>query len=94
MAGWAAASGGHGGQADVGSVADGADGFQGHVAGALCGPFVGLFEENGADEADDSGLVGKDADDIGAALDLAVEALAGVRNRYKTVGAEVWLRSP
>jgi hypothetical protein len=31
-----------------------------------------LFEENGADEPDDGGLVGEDADDLGAALDLAV----------------------
>jgi hypothetical protein len=51
----------------VGSVADGADGFQRHVAGALGGPFVGLLEEDGADEAHDRGLVGKDADDMGAA---------------------------
>ena len=45
LAGWAAWSGWHGGQADGGIVADGADGFQCHVAGALGGPFVGLFEQ-------------------------------------------------
>jgi hypothetical protein len=42
------------------------------------GPFIGLFQQNGADQAGDGALVGKDADDIGAALDLAVEALDGV----------------
>ena len=54
MAGWAAASGGHGGQADGGIVAHGAGGFQGHVAGALGGPFVGLLENNGANQAGDA----------------------------------------
>ncbi len=34
---------------------------------ALHGPFVILFEQDGADQADDGGLVGKDADDIGCA---------------------------
>ena len=32
----------------------------------------------GADQADDGGLVGEDADDLGAPLDLAVEALQGI----------------
>lgn len=31
-------------------------------------PFVIGFHQHGADEADDQGLVGKDADDIGSAL--------------------------
>ena len=62
-------------QADDGIIAQGRDGFQRHVAGALDGPFVVLFEQDGADEADDGGLVGEDADDLGAPLDLAVEAL-------------------
>jgi hypothetical protein len=30
--------------------------------------------QDGADEADDGGLVGEDADDAGAALDLLVES--------------------
>ena len=38
-------------------------------------PLVVEFEQEGADEADDCGLVGKDIDDIGAALDLFVDAL-------------------
>jgi hypothetical protein len=33
-----------------------------------------LFEQDGSDETPDSGLVGEDADDLGAPLDLAVEA--------------------
>ena len=65
----------HGGQADEGIIAQRGDGFQRHVAGALDGPFVVLFEQEGADEADDGVLVGEDADDVGAPLDLAVEAL-------------------
>jgi hypothetical protein len=32
------------------------------------GPVVVLFEEDGADEADDRGGVGDDAHDVGAAL--------------------------
>jgi hypothetical protein len=38
----------------------------------LGGPLVIVFEEQRADEADDGFVVGEDADDIGAALDLAV----------------------
>jgi hypothetical protein len=45
-----------------------------HVA-VLELPFVVLLEEDGADEADDAVLVGEDADDIGAALDLLVQPL-------------------
>src|SRR5207253_10542930 len=64
----------HGGQLDDGIVAQRRDGFQRQVASALDGPFIILLEENGAAEPDDGGLVGEDADDLGAALDLAVEA--------------------
>lgn len=39
------------------------------------GPFVGLLEKEGADEADEGGSVGKDADDVGAPLDPAMEPL-------------------
>jgi hypothetical protein len=52
--------------------------LQGHVAGALGGPFVGLFQQDGAGQADGGGLVGKDADDISAPLNFAIEALDGV----------------
>jgi hypothetical protein len=68
-------SGGHGGQLDDGIVAQRRDCFQGHVAGPLHRPFVVLLQQDGADQAGDGGLVGEDADDLGAALDLAVEAL-------------------
>jgi hypothetical protein len=34
-----------------------------------------LLGEDGADEADDRGTVGEDADDVGAAADLPVEPL-------------------
>jgi hypothetical protein len=37
-----------------------------------------LFGEDGADEADDRGSVGEDADDVGAAADLLVEPLERV----------------
>ena len=37
-----------------------------------------LLGQDGADEADDRGAVGEDADDVGAAADLAVEAFVGV----------------
>ncbi|ESW63052.1 hypothetical protein X773_33890 [Mesorhizobium sp. LSJC285A00] len=45
-------------------------GFQ---RGARDGPFVVLFEQERADEADDDVVVRKDADDLGAPLNLAVE---------------------
>ncbi len=47
----------HGGQDDDWIIADWGDGFQCHVAGALDGPFVVLFHEDGSDEADDGVLV-------------------------------------
>ncbi len=76
-----------GGQLDEGIVAQRCDGFQGHVARALDGPFVVLLEQDGTDEPDDSGLVGEDADDLGAALDLAVEPFQRIGNRYEDRGA-------
>ena len=45
---------------------------------AAFGPFVVLFGQDGADEADDGVAVGEDPDDVGAAADLAVEPLVGV----------------
>ncbi len=48
--------------------------FDLHVA-VLELPLVILFEEHGADETDDAVLVGEDADDIGASLDLLVQPL-------------------
>src|SRR6188472_1156060 len=77
------------GQADDGIIGDGGDGLKGHVAGALDGPLVVLFEEDCSDEACDGGLVGEDADDLGAALDLAVYPLERIGNRYEASGASV-----
>ena len=45
--------------------------------GALDGPFVILFEQQRADEADVGIVVRKGADDVGAPLDLAVSRLIG-----------------
>src|SRR3954471_2445165 len=47
-------------------------------AAAGFGPFVVLFGQHGADEADECGAVGEDADDVGAAADLLVESFLGV----------------
>ncbi len=56
--GWPVWSGGHGGQADERIIAQRRDGFQAHVAGALDGPFIVLFEQDGANEAGDRLFVG------------------------------------
>ena len=63
---------------DDGIIADGCQSFKRHVTGALDGPFIALFHEDGADEAGDSRFVGEDTDHSGAPLDLAVQALDGV----------------
>jgi hypothetical protein len=42
-------------------------------------PFVGLFDEQHPGEADQRSVVGKDAGDIAAAADFAVDALERVR---------------
>jgi hypothetical protein len=58
--------------------------FPASCIGALDGPFVVLFEKDGADEPDDGVVVGKDADDDGSAFDLAgepFEAVGGVQFR-------------
>ncbi len=65
-------SGRHGGQTDVGIVANFGERFQGHVTTLQC-PLVVLFKQQGANQAIDRSLVGKDADDVGAALDFAVQ---------------------
>src|SRR5215203_1515778 len=72
---WPGRSGCHGWQADERIIAHWCDSFQGDVAGSLDGPFVVLLEQDCADEPGDGGFVGEDPDDVGAALDLAVEAL-------------------
>jgi hypothetical protein len=66
LAGWSVC---HGRQADDGTIAQRRDGFQRHVARPLHRPFVVLLEQDGADQTGDGVLVGKDADDLGTALD-------------------------
>jgi len=44
---------------------------------------VVLFDQQHAGEPDQSGVVGEDADDVGASADLAVDALEWIRNRYE-----------
>ena len=72
-------------QADGGSIAQRCDGFQCHVSGALCCPFIVLLEEEGADEPDHGGFVREDADDIGAAFDLAIEPFERVGIGYASL---------
>ncbi len=89
-----------GGHPAVWIIAEAGEGFQGHVA-ALHGRFVVLLEQNGADQADD-GLgqvrcpsVREDADDVGAALDLAVQPLqrVGAVDLLRSAGlAGLWYR--
>src|SRR6185295_3056192 len=74
LAGWTAVSGCDGWQADGGIIAPRRDGFQAHVACALHGPLIILFEQQRPDETNDGSLVGEDADHVAATLDLAVEA--------------------
>ena len=61
-----------------------------HVA-MLKLPLVVEFEQHGIDEADDGLLIREDADDIGAALNLLVDALDRVRgvNFGAVLGGEV-----
>jgi integrase len=66
-----------------GSAAFGED-VQADVAAHL-GPFVVMLGEHGADQANHSGSVGKDADDLGAAADLAVQSFLGI------VGPDLYL---
>src|SRR5881227_44984 len=57
-----------------------------HIA-VLQLPFIVLLEQYRANQPNDGGLIGKDADDIGAPLDLFVEPLKWVGNRYEDRGA-------
>jgi hypothetical protein len=61
------------GNPTAGSSLKCAHGFQYHISSALDGPFVVLFQEDGADQPCDRRVVWEDADDIGPAFDLAVE---------------------
>ena len=59
----------------VGEVSEGG---LGQVAAFAVLPFLVLLEQDGADQAGDGLPVGEDLDNVGAALDLAVETLDGV----------------
>jgi hypothetical protein len=61
---------------DVGEAAPEED-LEAEVAASF-GPFVVLLGEDGADQPDRGEAVGEDADDVGAAPDLAVEPLVRV----------------
>ena len=58
------------------------DRLDAHVA-AADGPLVVLLGEQCTDKADDRGPVGEDADDVGAATDLAVQPLERVVIPYE-----------
>jgi len=60
-------------------LVDEGHGFFGEVAAFGDGPFVVLLQQDGAGEADDGGVVGEDADYVGAALQLIVDPLEWVR---------------
>jgi len=70
----AARSGEQGWQPDSDTIAERGDGFQCHGAGALHCPFIVLVQQQGADQLSDGVFVGEDADNIAAALDLAIES--------------------
>src|SRR5262249_60114135 len=60
-----------------GGLAAGGEAFQADIAAGF-GPFVVLFGQHGADEADDGVAGGEDPHDVGAAADLLVQPLLGV----------------
>jgi hypothetical protein len=49
-------------------------GYFGEIMALGDGPVVVLFDEDGADEAHDRGVVGDDAHDVGAALELLADS--------------------
>ena len=56
--------------------------FPGSVAGSLDRPLIVLFKQQCPDEADNGGFVREEADDLAAALDLAIESLEWVGAVY------------
>ena len=78
-------SAGEHGPADDRIIAHRSHGLQRHVATPLDRPFVVLLQQQGTDQGGDRRLVGKDADHIGAALNLAVEPLQRIGNRDVTM---------
>ena len=84
-------------KADGWIIAQGRDGFQRHVAGALNRPFIVLLEQDRTDETNDGFLIGEDADHFGSPLDLAIKALdriGGVQfgpMRHREAHAKGWI---
>ena len=76
------ASGGRG-RPDERIVADRSDAFQSDLAGALDGDFVVLLEQDGADEADDGGLVGLGPELMATRRHCCFAALASRRRRLR-----------
>jgi len=58
-----------------GSSAHRGYGLKGQVSGTPDGPLVVLLQRQGPDEADDGVVVAEDAGDLGAPIDLAIQAL-------------------
>ena len=73
-------------QADTEIMAQRCDGFQAHVAGSLDRPLIVLFKQQCADEADDGGFIGEDADDLAATFGFAVEPFERVGIGYAVAG--------
>jgi hypothetical protein len=69
---------GRGGQLDEWIIAQRSDGFQCHIARPIDRPFIVLLEQDGADQTGNGVVIGEDADDFGAALDLTVESSSGL----------------
>ena len=67
-------SSGHGGQPDLGSVAERCEALRRYVA-AADGQLVVVLEHGGADEPNDGRGVWSDADDFSAAFHFAIQAL-------------------
>lgn len=59
-------------------VGEVSEGCLGQVAAFAVLPLLVLFEQDGSDQAGDAVPVGEDLHDVGAALDLATQALDGV----------------
>ena len=57
------------------------------VAVANVPPLLKLLEQDGTDQTGGGSLVGEDADNVGAPLDLAIEAFQRIGNRYEDSGA-------
>jgi hypothetical protein len=58
--------------------------FVAHVAAGF-GPFVVLFGQDSADQADECGAVGEDPDDVRATPDLLMQCVRGPRRTYHPV---------